>query len=155
VRVSCEDGRDFIRAAIGLALDNPFPPYSGPRPSRIQERKIRKLKQAADALESSGVDTLDPSKTPRSRISHFVMNLPDTAIHFLDAFRGILSAVNNNKRDLRDVYDVMPMIHCHCFSRELETEKAEKDIKTVCLSRQLFTEVQLNRSVESRGETWP
>jgi len=60
------------------------------------------------------------------------MNLPDSAIQFLDAFRGLLSRIDNHNHDLRGIYDIMPMIHCHCFSRELEPDKAREDIQKVC-----------------------
>lgn len=61
------------------------------------------------------------------------MNLPDTAILFLDAFRGVLSPENAGERDLSGLYaeGTMPMVHCHCFTRELEPEKAEVDIRQV------------------------
>ena len=61
------------------------------------------------------------------------MNLPDTAILFLDAFRGVLSPANAGDRDLSGLYTeaAMPMIHTHCFTRELEPGKAEADIRQV------------------------
>lgn len=71
--------------------------------------------------------TPDMSKA-RKHISHFVMNLPDSAIEFLGAFRGIL---HDKTRNLSGIYENMPMIHCHCFTRELEPEKAEKNIREV------------------------
>ena len=58
------------------------------------------------------------------------MNLPDTAIQFLDTFRGILAS-----NGLKEVYDNMPMIHCHCFTREMEMDAAEADIRKVNNSR--------------------
>jgi tRNA (guanine37-N1)-methyltransferase len=72
----------------------------------------------------------------RKRIAHFVMNLPDSAITFLDAFRGVLvpsssSSSSQAAIDLSALYDVMPMVHCHCFTRELEHEAAERDIRHV------------------------
>ncbi len=54
------------------------------------------------------------------------MNLPDTAIQFLNAFRGLLS---DRTRDLGETYNIMPVVHCHCFTRELEPQEAEKDIR--------------------------
>lgn len=131
VRVFCEDGRDFIRQATLRCWDNPFPPYLGHKPSRMKEKEARKKRQGAPTPEivahSEGAESTLP---PRQRISHFVMNLPDSAISFLDAFRGILSI--HDDRPLGGTYDVLPMIHCHCFTRELDPAKADADIRQVC-----------------------
>ncbi|KJA28410.1 hypothetical protein HYPSUDRAFT_62040 [Hypholoma sublateritium FD-334 SS-4] len=130
VRVSCEDGRDFIRTSVSRLYGTPFPAYTGPRPSRAQQEKERKQLQKRVAAEGIPIPPsvpADDTKPPRRRISHFVMNLPDSAITFLDAFRGILSDAED--RNLSGTYSEMPMIHCHCFTRELEPEKAEADIR--------------------------
>jgi tRNA (guanine37-N1)-methyltransferase len=122
VRASCEDGREFIRhAAIRVAAD-PLPGFTGPPLSQSQRR-------AQSRGQPRGVP---PS--PRNRIAHFVMNLPDSAITFLDAFRGILalsSFPSESDIDLGALYDVMPMVHCHCFTREMDREAAERDIRHV------------------------
>jgi tRNA (guanine37-N1)-methyltransferase len=66
------------------------------------------------------------------------MNLPDSAIEFLDAFRGVFSedekaaAAVGRGWEVKAVYDRMPMVHCYCFTRELEAVNAKKDILTVC-----------------------
>uniref|UniRef100_A0A0W0F1U0 tRNA (guanine(37)-N1)-methyltransferase n=1 Tax=Moniliophthora roreri TaxID=221103 RepID=A0A0W0F1U0_MONRR len=126
VKVSCKDGRDFISHAFQQVADSPFPPYLGPKLSKTQARKSEKeaRKNASTPAETS------PSIPPRKTIDHFVMNLPDTAIHFLDAFRGVLSTPA-----LRELYSKMPMVHCHCFTRELEPEGAEIDIRKPELKR--------------------
>ncbi|TFY72402.1 hypothetical protein EVG20_g571 [Dentipellis fragilis] len=134
VRASCEDGREFIRKVALGALDNPFPPYTGPKATRSQLKEKRRQQQGppiasstfevtAAATSTTPSNTLQPPS--RSRISHFVMNLPDSAITFLDAFRGIF----NGEREKQLYLDApMPMVHCHCFTRELEPELAKKDI---------------------------
>ncbi|KAG7452246.1 uncharacterized protein BT62DRAFT_881844, partial [Guyanagaster necrorhizus] len=81
VRVSCEDGRSFIRDVF---IDHVTLPL-------------------------------------RQTITHLVMNLPDSAISFLDAFQGVLSTPV-----LIEHYTRMPMIHCHCFTRELEEDRARR-----------------------------
>ncbi|KAF8910145.1 Met-10+ like-protein-domain-containing protein [Gymnopilus junonius] len=126
VRVSCEDGRDFIRASISRLFDEPFAAYTGPKPSRMQAEKDRKRLQKL-AEEGHLPPPVEPEQPPRRRITHFVMNLPDSAIQFLDAFHGILT--DNGERDLSGTYNDMPIIHCHCFTRELDPEKAERDIR--------------------------
>ena len=125
VRASCEDGREFIRLAAMRVATDPLPGYSGPPLSQSQRR-------AQSRQQLRGISPSRPSQLPpRKRIAHFVMNLPDSAITFLDAFRGILSPSSSSSRadiDLTAVYDVMPMVHCHCFTREMEREAAERDI---------------------------
>lgn len=126
VRVSCEDGRDFIRSSMARAYDQPFPAYTGPKVSKMQEQRERKQLYT----KAKGKSIPSPAAKPaRKMISHFVMNLPDSAITFLDAFRGLL--VDDGSRDLAEVYHQMPMIHCYCFTRELDFECAERDIRQV------------------------
>lgn len=118
----CEDGREFIRQAFNRAWDDPLAPVPLRKLSRSEQKEIRAGQRPA------------PVPGPRrNRIGHFVMNLPDTAILFLDAFRGVLSRANTGGRDLSGRYDEnsMPMVHTHCFTRELEPEKAEVDIRQV------------------------
>ena len=69
---------------------------------------------------------------PRNAIGHFVMNLPDSAISFLDAFRGLFQDFASS--DAQAMGRALPMIHCHCFTRELEPDKAEKDIRQVYMT---------------------
>lgn len=121
LRVFCEDGRDFIRSAAGRIVEEPFGPYSE-KPSRRQIREERRQRNQAVPLKQT------PTAAPRNWISHFVMNLPDSAIEFLDAYRGIFST----ERDLSGVYRTMPMIHCHCFTRFLDADEAEADIRKAC-----------------------
>ncbi|KAG6873213.1 hypothetical protein C0995_001567 [Termitomyces sp. Mi166 len=149
VRVSCEDGRDFIRSVFRRSFEDPFPALLGPRLSKSQERRIKKA-----GLYQPPTVTDAP---PRRRISHFVMNLPETAITFLDAFRGVL--VSNEVPGMREAYNVMPMIHCHCFTRELDPEKAEADIRQKVeekLGSSLTTDVHVHwvRSVAPNKEMY-
>ncbi|ORZ14793.1 guanine(37)-N1-methyltransferase [Absidia repens] len=64
------------------------------------------------AVHDLAVANKDEWKT----FDHFVMNLPDTAIEFLDAFRGLY-------KDQKHLYDsldpapALPMVHCHCFTK--------------------------------------
>ncbi|EKM84070.1 hypothetical protein AGABI1DRAFT_32708 [Agaricus bisporus var. burnettii JB137-S8] len=123
VRTFCEDGREFIQTIAKQLHDDPLPPFNGPalsRTRREKERRRARLQHIADA-------TPNPVAKSRKRICHFIMNLPDTAILFLNAFRGMLKADEDD--NLLDTYEVMPMIHCHCFTREMDPEKAEVDIR--------------------------
>ena len=125
VRAYCEDGRAFIRHAFNRAYDDPLPPVPLPKPRKTD---IKAQRAGARPLSPP------PAGPRRSRIGHFSMNLPDTAILFRDAFRGVLSPANAGERDLSGLYPdeaSMPMVHCYCFTREMEPENAEVDIRKV------------------------
>jgi tRNA (guanine37-N1)-methyltransferase len=64
---------------------------------------------------------------------HFVMNLPDSAITFLDSFKGIFSRdlyegakgvtrEGKEPRTKRPKVNRLPFIHCYCFKKMDETE---------------------------------
>jgi tRNA G37 N-methylase Trm5 len=97
----------------------------------VQEEKERKRLQklVTEGKPIPAPAPIENANPPRQRIAHFVMNLPDSAIQFLDAFRGLL--IDAEGRDLSGIYEEMPMVHCHCFTRELELDKAEQDIRQV------------------------
>lgn len=61
------------------------------------------------------------------------MNLPDTAIEFLDAFRGLYGPLRKLEGASEAIdaagEDCLPMVHCYCFTKEVDG--AEKDILEV------------------------
>ena len=127
-----EDGREFIKAAVHRVWGDPFPEFV-PKLSKSQaKREKRALATGESRSTTSGPERVSSAPVPqpnlRRQISHFVMNLPDSAIEFLDAFRGILS-----EPELREAYaGRMPMVHCHCFTKEVDDQKrAETNIKQV------------------------
>lgn len=126
--------------------DDPLPPIPVPR-IRNKTTRADLLRREAEArkreaqeeqhqpsLSHSESQSQPSSRSTRHRITHLAMNLPASAIEFLDAFRGVLSDGNAGGRDLRRIYgtdDLLPMIHCYCFTRELEIDKADADIRQV------------------------
>jgi tRNA (guanine37-N1)-methyltransferase len=135
VRVSCEDGRDFIRSIVRRSLEDPFLLLDRTSTSRSKDSEARRRLRLAvqNGARPIAVTSVGETAKTRNRIAAFVMNLPDSAIRFLDAFRGIL--ISDDTDDLRHLYDVMPMVHCYCFTRELEPSMAEFDIRNVCAPR--------------------
>lgn len=123
LRVSCSDAREFIR---GVALQAWTQPFVRNQATTSREMALEGRKRQAQ-LEAMGLKEFPDEKPAPQTIDHFVMNLPDSALEFLDAYR-------SSYRALLDVegFDraaaTMPLIHVHCFTRELELEGAEKDI---------------------------
>lgn len=131
-----EDGRDFIKTAASRVWDSPFPEFA-PRISKSQAKREKRALISGKSRETTPTSASEPAPVTsvpvpqpklRRQISHFVMNLPDRAIDFLDAFRGILA-----EPELKEAYEGrMPMVHCHCFTREIENQtRAERDMKQV------------------------
>jgi len=120
------DGRAFIRHVLREVAERPFtnvPPIMSSKERAKIERQRR--------LDPSTVVTL-PESPPKRRIDHFVMNLPATAIEFLDGFSDAFQDLRKAEgAEALYTPGTMPKVHCHCFTRELERERAIEDIREV------------------------
>lgn len=150
LRISNLDGREFIQTVGLKAWTDPFQP--GPKPLTRKEkdeiaRAARRAREAAKASfstegSSASAEQSQPPPHPKQaealpekrpqQVDHFILNLPDSALTFLDAFRGCLTPLLS-----QDGYDRqtarLPMVHVHCFTREMERDAAETDILAVSL----------------------
>ncbi|KAG9037407.1 tRNA(m(1)G37)methyltransferase [Tulasnella sp. JGI-2019a] len=128
IRVSCEDGREFIRGSTSQIWREPFQHTDSPRSLKQKQKAARRARETGVGPLS---EDLQHRPQPRRRIDHFVMNLPATAIEFLGAFRGVFKPLHDaDPKEFDAVYgDVMPMVHCHCFTKELEGPGAEEDLR--------------------------
>ncbi|KAI8066018.1 guanine(37)-N1-methyltransferase [Thamnidium elegans] len=80
---------------------------SGIHPYNMDGRAF--IRQAVKDLQAT-------SKDEWKTFDHFVMNLPATAIEFLDTFRGLY----HDQKHLFNTRAKLPMIHCHCFTKSTD-----------------------------------
>ncbi|KAL2929290.1 hypothetical protein RDABS01_034701 [Bienertia sinuspersici] len=78
--------------------------------------KMDPATSAAKGLQNVPRKGFEPSVKPWEHVDHVIMNLPASALEFLDAFKGLI----------RKKYwkGLLPWIHCYCFIRSSETEES-------------------------------
>ncbi|KAL1903088.1 tRNA(m(1)G37)methyltransferase [Sporothrix stenoceras] len=149
VRPFNEDGLVFIHKSADLvresseanegALDVPDTVDSrnqqGSKPAQAQKQQQQQKQQKQPAKEDSTATSAaggpKARKQPPPRrhvpvpptISHFVMNLPASAITFLPCFKGLYAAhedlfkpVEGAEAPADKVYPKLPIVHTHCFA---------------------------------------
>jgi len=121
VRGYCMDGREFIRQAT-LALRSTTsrvtidPNKKGWKGATEGERRQRKKLPVHDFEQPETFD-------------HYVMNLPATAVEFLDAFDGIYAGEEGRFEPHTD--RKLPLIHVYCFSEKHDDDPMEQS-RQVC-----------------------
>ena len=109
-----EDGHDFVHKAADLVLEasrrGDCAVVKPPRPSRKSDKP-----QA------------QPTRIPvPPTISHFVMNLPASAIEFLHNYKGLYAGHEDLFAPHTDTK--LPLVHVHCFSVKADDETPLNDI---------------------------
>ncbi|KAG5296632.1 tRNA methyltransferase Trm5 [Histoplasma ohiense] len=116
------NGRDFIRFATERL-------YQGNPRTVVHRTKVPKAERENSPIRQRKPKAFDTEylTCPRT-FDHFVMNLPATAIEFLDAFRGLYAGM----QELFEPYTdrKLPLIHVYCFSTNSEDEALER--KDIC-----------------------
>ncbi|KAL7409482.1 Met-10+ like-protein-domain-containing protein [Mrakia frigida] len=135
--VSNIDGRLFIHQTPLQSYLHPFPALAPPAPKRVRTSKTSTANATNSSTPSSPPKAPAPALAPTPSplfVSHYVMNLPGSALEFLDAFRGSYTPLLSVQKEggaegeRLTVEEVeMPLVHVHCFSK-FEGEEAESDV---------------------------
>ncbi|KAJ9114373.1 hypothetical protein QFC20_001516 [Naganishia adeliensis] len=139
LRISNDDGRAFIQRAPLEIWKRPFAPL--PPPTAVLRKLEKERRRAREAAVKAGGDAANTESTPSNDIastpaeepspryiSHFVMNLPGSALEFLDAYAGSYAPLTQETDFPGKEQIEMPLVHVHCFTKEIEPEKGEQDI---------------------------
>lgn len=113
-RSSNLDGREFIRDSPKMLLD--WAKTEG----HIEKRKMIKRRKANPQMaEKKSLKDYEITRVEIPRfISHYVMNLPDSAITFLDEFIGLYNRDPEVERIVKgDEKFKLPVINVHCFEK--------------------------------------
>lgn len=115
VRPFNQDGHDFIRNAAHLVLDA----------SRRGHHAL--VKPAKVSRSAPPAARPEPARIPLPpTVSHFVMNLPASAITFLHSYRGLYGGLEELFEPHTETK--LPMIHVHCFAVTAEDAAPLDDI---------------------------
>jgi tRNA (guanine37-N1)-methyltransferase len=107
VRAFNEDGRNFIKEATKTL-------FQEDRIVTLQQKLSRSQK-----LDSPNLKPFEQKLTQPKLFSHFVMNLPATAITFLPSFIGLYAQADIPKGQ------PLPKVHVYCFSTKSDDNEAE------------------------------
>ncbi|KAJ3348861.1 tRNA(m(1)G37)methyltransferase [Entophlyctis luteolus] len=134
VRPYNKDGRDFIWKSLDdlntpdvvAEMESKIPrPFKKGGKKGSEKVGIESLAQSSNSVqagsETQGSSNLEPGQQTNFRIfNHYVMNLPATALEFLDAFRGLFHGREKVVPPAK-----LPIVHCHCFSTALGDLKGD------------------------------
>lgn len=85
----------------------------------VENSRLNKgCEERLHASNQCGRDFVRRLISEKKRFDHVVMNLPATAIEFLDVFPGLLYGRPNSSIDSEDAWwdGDMPLVHCYCFT---------------------------------------
>ncbi|ERF68525.1 hypothetical protein EPUS_05664 [Endocarpon pusillum Z07020] len=116
VTADCMDGREFIRRATKELAGRDTMVIV---PQRTMMPRQRQRRSKSPPWKAS-VRVLKAPKT----FQHYVMNLPASAVEFLDAFKGTYAG--RSKEFTPYTETKLPMVHVYCFSEQKETEEGDR-----------------------------
>ncbi|SCU84808.1 LAMI_0C08966g1_1 [Lachancea mirantina] len=118
-----QDGREFIRNSPGL--------LNTLRAAHPEAKiTIPGGKKYKDRATGETLRTPSRSVTIPLFLHHYVMNLPDSALTFLNEFCGLYSRDPQVAAKLQAIPDLqLPWIHCHCFEKFEHDETPEPSMQ--------------------------
>lgn len=119
VRPFNEDGRLFIRKAADLV----YAASTSGVYAVAKQKRVSRTQQLQKRVVAKGSENRIP--VPPT-ISHFVMNLPASAITFIPHYRGLY--FGHEKLFAPHTSTKLPMVHVHCFAAKAEGEAPMLDI---------------------------
>jgi tRNA (guanine37-N1)-methyltransferase len=128
VHASCSDGRDFIRSATKKL-------------PTAKRRAVLKPKSSRTGPKAESAQVERIIDEPAS-FDHYVMNLPASAVEFLDAFRG--TYVGREREFQPHTERKLPMIHVYCFVTKRDVEAEEDEAVCALVSKHLGHPVTLD-----------
>ncbi|OIW35108.1 hypothetical protein CONLIGDRAFT_651296 [Coniochaeta ligniaria NRRL 30616] len=140
VRPFNEDGRTFIRKAA----DDVLAASRRGEAATIAPKRASRSKAAVPVAPEPTLVPLPPT------ISHFVMNLPASAITFLDCFRGLYAGHEDLFAAGAGGGRKLPLVHVHCFAL-----KSDDDVPLLDIAERISKELGVSMrpgDAEREGE---
>ncbi|EXJ56748.1 tRNA wybutosine-synthesizing protein 2 [Cladophialophora yegresii CBS 114405] len=137
VTASCDDGRHFIRAATEALANSP---RTVKLPAKVKISR-NQGKEDIQALKKAADDAAKVLQEP-TVFSHYVMNLPASAIEFLDAFKGLY---HGREAEFEPhTSQKLPLIHLYLFQTKLAAE--EEELLETCerITKHIGSEVEMD-----------
>ncbi|KAL8984240.1 MAG: hypothetical protein Q9205_001741 [Flavoplaca limonia] len=141
IRASSEDGHSFIRTSASLLLNSNRQITLHPKISRTARTTGNQK-----AFHQAPTEILSEPRI----FSHYVLNLPASALNFLPSFIGLYTCHHHLFSPHTEVK--LPLVHVYCFSTKSDDNKAEE--AKICgeISKQL--EYEFTGTETAEMEIW-